>query len=372
MGDRQLAVIDVQPGSAMESQSGLQMLRPRIYGAYEQPAGARTGVIVIHPTSNFMGHYLIAPLVARGICCLGLNTRYQNNDTMLLMERAIQDLGAGVKFLRGLGCDRVLLVGNSGGAALVSFYQAQAENLTVTQTPAGDPVDIVASDLPPADGIVLAAAHPGRSRIIREYLDASVIAEDDPVSADPALDIYNAENGPPFAPDFLARYTAAQQARAARIDAWVEGRLRFLAARPDGPRDQAFVVYRTLADPRFLDLGLDANDRPPGSIWGPPREVNYAANSMGRFTTLKAYMSQWSAKSQADGPDNLAKTSVPVLLLRYTADGATFPSHNRLWADAAGPRAEIHDVKNANHYLKDQPELVEEVADRIAAWAERI
>jgi hypothetical protein len=38
--ERRLAVIDVKPGAAMESQSGLQMLRPRIYGAYETAARA--------------------------------------------------------------------------------------------------------------------------------------------------------------------------------------------------------------------------------------------------------------------------------------------------------------------------------------------
>ena len=31
MPELQLAVIDVKPGAALESQSGLQMLRPRIY-----------------------------------------------------------------------------------------------------------------------------------------------------------------------------------------------------------------------------------------------------------------------------------------------------------------------------------------------------
>ncbi|MDQ6640039.1 MAG: hypothetical protein M3Z15_10325, partial [Pseudomonadota bacterium] len=70
-----LAAIDVKPGAAMESQSGLQMLRPRIYGAYAEAArahaagGRRTGAIVMHPASNFMGHYLIAPLAERGITC---------------------------------------------------------------------------------------------------------------------------------------------------------------------------------------------------------------------------------------------------------------------------------------------------------------
>ena len=72
--ERRLATIDVKPGAALESQSGLQMLRPRIYGAYETPASpmtAKTGAIVMHPTSNFMGHYLIAPLAERGVTAWG-------------------------------------------------------------------------------------------------------------------------------------------------------------------------------------------------------------------------------------------------------------------------------------------------------------
>jgi hypothetical protein len=99
----------------------------------ERPAGppsvrGTAAAIVMHPTSNFMGHYLIAPLAHRGVACLGLNSRYAGNDTMLLV---IQDLGAGVEFLRGQGYDKVVLIGNSGCASLSAFYQAQAENLTV-------------------------------------------------------------------------------------------------------------------------------------------------------------------------------------------------------------------------------------------------
>ena len=68
MAELQLAVIDVKPGAALESQSGLQMLRPRIYGAYMAPQNDRKKIacIVMHPASNFMGHYLIEPLAARG------------------------------------------------------------------------------------------------------------------------------------------------------------------------------------------------------------------------------------------------------------------------------------------------------------------
>ena len=100
--------------------------------------------------------------------------------------------------------------------------------------------------------------------------------------------------------------------------------------------------------------------------------VNYAANSVGRYTTLTAYLSQWSAMSQADGPDNLARTKVPVLLLEYTADASVLPSTNSLWAAASKGRVERYPIKGGNHYLAGQPGLVTEVADRIANWGKRL
>jgi pimeloyl-ACP methyl ester carboxylesterase len=373
MPERKLAIIEVKPGAAMESQSGLQMKWPRIFGGYEEPDGPkRVAAIVMHPTSNFMGHYLISPLAARGIACMGLNSRYAGSDTTLLMERVIQDLGAGVKFLRDLGYERVVLIGNSGGAAVASFYQAQAENLTISDTPAGDPLELSPGDFPPVDGIVLAAAHAGRSRLFADWIDPSVIDERDPLAADPALDCYDTRNGPPFSEDFLAAFKAGQKARRERIEAWVWSRLRYLRASVSPSADEAFTVYRTHADPRLVDVSLDANDRAPGSIWGPARDVNYAANAMARFTTLTAFLSQWASCSRADGPTNLAKTSVPVLYVEYTADASTFPSTSKLWLDAAGTRGEALQLEGANHYLAGQPKLVQALADRIAGWCEAV
>lgn len=370
----QLAVIDVKPGAAHESQSGLQMLRPRIYGAWRQPAGPkRVAAIVMHPTSNFMGHYLIAPLAARGIACMGLNSRYAGNDTLLLMERVIQDLGTGVQFLRAQGYERVVLIGNSGGGSLAAFYQAQAEHLTITHMVDGDPAHLSPADLPPVDGIALCAAHEGRSHLMRRWIDPSVTDEHDPLSVDLALDMYDARNQP-FTPDFLACFDAAQAARLERIEAWVDARLARLRAEktPGSPRDEVFVIHRTHADPRCIDLSIDANDRPVGSVWGAgadgARAVNYAASQMGRITSLTAFLSQWSQRSRADGPSNLARTSVPVLLCTYTADSSTFPSTRDAWLRAAAGRIHNVDITGGNHYLAGQPALVEQVADEMAPW----
>ena len=385
--ERHLAAIDVKPGAAMESQSGLHLLRPRIYGAYEVPASAvgagarrRTGAIVMHPTSNFMGHYLIGPLADRGIACLGLNSRFAGNDTMLLMERVLQDLGAGVKFMRDeLGCDPVVLVGNSGGAALAAYYQAEAEHFSAETMVDGDPTHIVAADLPPVDGLALCAAHEGRSHLLLRWIDPSLVDEHDGLSVDPVLDMYDPDNwadgaaAPPrFDAAFLARFLAAQRARRDRIEARVRERLAALRAMPGGPRDEAFIVYRTHADPRCLDLGLDANDRRPGSVWGDARAVNSSANAMGRTTSLTAFLSQWSSASRAGGPENLAKTSAPALLLTYSADQSTFPSTRDAWLRAGGERIRNVDIVGGDHYLAGRTDLQIRVADEIAAFAEAL
>src|SRR5205085_7126312 len=194
------------------------------------------------------------------------------------------------------------------------------------------------------------------------WIDPSLTNEHDGLSCDPALDMYDPRNGPPYDPAFLDRFRNAQQQRYERVDQWVGERLRHLRGlrEPGSPRDEVFVVYRTHADPRFLALSLDANDRAMGSVWGTgasgARAVNYAASQMGRITSLTAWLSQWSPRSRADGPPNLPRTSVPTLLCTYTADSSTFPSTRDAWMRAGGPRIRHVDIRGGNHSLAGQPE----------------
>ena len=48
------------------------------------------------------------------------------------------------------------LVGGAGGS-LSLFYQSQAENLN-TETPAGDPIDLISEKFIPADAVMLITA----------------------------------------------------------------------------------------------------------------------------------------------------------------------------------------------------------------------
>src|SRR6266436_3201339 len=250
-----LVMLDVAPGAALESLSGIQSHNPRIYGRIEYAGQSQdVAYLVIHPTNNFMGHYLMEPVRDRGRTILALNTRYLGNDTMLLMERAIQDLGAGVSFLRRRGFKRIVLIGNSGGASLVALYQQQAERLSISHTPDGRPIDLKVEDLPPADAVVLLAGHCGRPFALTDSLDPSVTGEHDSASTDPALDMFNPENGPPYAQSWLRRYREAQLARNERLTDKALKSIADAASDALGAASQAFVVRRTNADPRTLDL----------------------------------------------------------------------------------------------------------------------
>ena len=255
----------------------------------------------------------------------------------------------------------------------MSLYQSQAEHLDFDTTPAGDPIDLRPDDLPPADGVLLSAAHLGRTRLLEMWIDPSVFEEADPLSTDPSLDMFNPDNGPPYAADFMRRYRAAQRERLARIESWAKAKLRQLRSTKNGPQDLAFIVHRTLADPRCLDASIDPNDREPGTtVWGPPQSQNVAANSMGRYTSLTAFLSQWAPCSRGNGPLCLAKTSVPVALVQHTADSSTFPSDHAEWEAAARGRLTTHVLKKGSHYLDGQPDLVAQLADQTAEFARRL
>ncbi|MFA9565766.1 MAG: alpha/beta hydrolase family protein, partial [Acidimicrobiales bacterium] len=119
-----------------------------------------TVVIFMHPVGA--GAYLpmVGALARTGHHVIYCNSRYQTGDMALIMEKVVLDLAACVRHAKEqLGYQKVVLAGWSGGGSLSLFYQAEAEDPTVTATPAGEPPDLTASGLIPADGIMLLAAH---------------------------------------------------------------------------------------------------------------------------------------------------------------------------------------------------------------------
>ena len=184
--------------SATDSRFGPAPLAPALLARLcADGCDRRVAFVLAHPSGNFISHYLIEHLHKRGAACLALNTRYVGNDAFLLMERAIQDVGTAIKYLRNQSFERIILIGNSGGGALAAFYQAEAEHLTIDALPDGTPFDIQASDLPPVDAVALLAAHPSRASVLTDWLDPSVVDERDVWGVDQNLNMFALENGPP-------------------------------------------------------------------------------------------------------------------------------------------------------------------------------
>jgi hypothetical protein len=174
------------------------------------------GVIVIHRTSNFLAHPACTQLSQRGFAVLCINSRYDNNETLLRFETVALDVKAGVALLRRQpGITKVVLFGHSGGAGTVSFYQAVAENgVAYCQ----DPHRLTRCDddlagLPKADGIVLADGHPGEPMQIMRGLNPSVVydARTHKTRVIAALDPFDPRNG--YNPHGMSHYSEAFQAR---------------------------------------------------------------------------------------------------------------------------------------------------------------
>ncbi len=367
----ELLGIPMSAGNRIDVYSGVSRMAGKVWGSlHRATTPSRTVAVVVHPASNFMGHYLLEPLASRGIDAVGLTTRYLGNDSTLIMENCVLDIGSAVAFLRERGYDHVVLIGNSGGGGLSGFYQGQAEWPTVTQTPAGDPPDLTAAALSPADAVVELMAHPGRALVLADWIDPAIVDEQDPTLRDSELDLFSGRITAPYSGDFVLEYRAAQLERMRRITAWVRERLDDLA-RADGTlSDLPFTVHGTTADPRFMDVTLDPSDREPGTMWGPTAEANMMPASLGHASSLRSWLSQWSVDdSNADGPTSLARTSVPTLVMYGTADQVCFPSYAQVMYDAVPhDRKALIPVVGGTHYLQGQTQHIADLADTVVAW----
>ena len=338
---------------------------------------SKTVIVFSHPIGGGSFLPLVNALAAAGIHVIYCNPRYRGNDTALILEKCVLDLGACIKDLRRrFGYERVLLGGWSGGGSLSLFYQDQAEHPTIRETPAGDPADLVAAELVPADGILLLAAHVSRSATLTEWLDPSIRDETKPFDRDPTLNLFDPGNPhqPPYDEAFLFHYRAEQIARNRRITTWVKQTLAELTADPLAAPERAFCVHGTMADPRFLDPTLDPSDREPGLCYlGDPRVVNDGPVGLARFTTLRSWLSQWSYDdSRADGIGNAERVSIPTIVINNTADLACTPSHaERLFEAIGHDDKEIHQVKGADHYYLQAPEKALEAVALIDDWMRR-
>jgi pimeloyl-ACP methyl ester carboxylesterase len=331
-------------------------------------------VIFMHPTGG--GSYLpmLNSLAKQGIDTVWCDSRYRGTDSALIMEKVLIDLGQCIKHLKEvLNYEKVILGGWSGGGSLSLFYQSQAENTSITETPAGDPIDLVSENFIPADGVMLIAAHESRHRTFTEWIDGSVLDENNPEKRKLELDIYNKDNlnQPEYSNDFIQAYRHSQIQRNRNITAWVQEKLNDFKKKGENNREFGFVVHRTMADPKWLDASIDPNGRKPNWCFlGEPEIVNNSPIGLARFCSLRSWLSQWSYDlAQGDGIKSAENISVPTLVIGNTADDGITPSHTHNLYNAVGnENKELVWIQDANHYYFGQPEKAQESAKTCNRW----
>ena len=293
---------------------------------------------------------------------LGFATRYINNDTDCLHENCITDVKAAHDFMVARGAESVVLLGNSGGGSLMALANAE---------------------LGIGDGWIGMAAHPGEGVFMLQVIDPSVADEADPFSRIPELDMYNPDNGwrpwpEPcrYDPQWLATYREAQRARVARIDAVAKQSLADSEAagvalegvhkrtNPAEWRDvrarkvftQYLTIYRTLADPAYLDLSIEPDERPMGSLFAfpDPFEANYGRGGLARTMTARGWLSTWSGlSSHAKLADTMPRVTVPTILVHPTADTEIrVRQAQEIMANAGAADVTYVEMKGAPHYLE--------------------
>lgn len=184
-------------------------------------------VVMMHCDQNYMGFNMAAELAKRGFQVLAADAWVGGE-----IDRKMEHVNRLVQYLRGRpDVDRVLLMGHSGGATLMSAYQAVAENgPEIFRTENMIYKCTVKEKLEPADGIMLIDANYGNALMSMISLDPAVTEEGCGTKLDPRFDIFDPangydRNGAHYSPEFIGMYQHAQAERNRRLIDFAQERL---------------------------------------------------------------------------------------------------------------------------------------------------
>jgi hypothetical protein len=187
---------------------------------------SQIAVILMHSDGDSLAPPGSIELAKRGYRALGAAVSNRDNP----LDEKLLDVKAAIKYLRQYpGVRRVITLGHSGGATLMSAYQNAAEN--GVQAFQGPEKLIKCSDLgelPPADGVMLLDSNYGNGAMTLLSLDPAVTCEDNGIILDPELDLFDpangySPNGSTYSDEFIRKYQRAQGERNNRlIDAALE------------------------------------------------------------------------------------------------------------------------------------------------------
>jgi pimeloyl-ACP methyl ester carboxylesterase len=271
----------IAPSMAQTYKTTFVSLGPGVPGLLYEPATpgpkAEIGVVSMHIRADYLTSTPSNPclqLAKRGYRALCANTSTSKSGFVADddIDKMILNVKLAVAYLGSYpGIRKVIILGHSGGGALMAAYQNIAEN--GVQACRGPEQIFKCPDrlagLPAAEGVILLDATFGEAMTLY-HLDPAVVSEDSGRLLNPDLDMYNPKNGfnpkgSSYSDEFKARFFAAQKDRLNKLIAKAQDRLAIIdAGKGNYIDDEPFVIpgYSTQGSKLFsLDLTLWAHTR---------------------------------------------------------------------------------------------------------------
>lgn len=392
---------------------------------YVPEAKEKTAVLVMHSDEDYLDFDTGPELAKRGFVTLCANVMVKEG---LFFDQSdkMQAVKAAVQYLRNLdGVEKIVLMGHSGGATLMTAYQAIAENgVSVFQGPEKIYPHPDCGELPPADGVMLLDANWGNAAMQLFSLDPAVTDETSGRKLDPELNLFLPENGfnpkgSRYSQDFICRFQKAQSARNNRLLKFARERMAAIQ-RGEGLYLDDEPMTIPGANQGFMNNKLYAQDvrlmahtkkehplvHPDGSVTvqivpslrGPenPHCLTGSLQEGGRMMTVKNYLSSYAVRTEPDfgydesrvwgidwdssyncPPGNVKHIHVPLLVMGMTA-GWEFlasetiyemaASENKHIAFVEGATHKFHTAKHCEAYPGQYGDTMKTLHDYVAQW----
>lgn len=360
-----------------------------------------TGIVLIHSDSDYYGFLPAPELAKRGFVVLASKVSVSRGP----FENKLLDVARAVQYLKDSPLtDKIVLLGHSGGATLMSAYQAVAENgeeifqddhRIVKMNPVGT--------LPRADALMLLDSNWGNGVMTLLSLDPSVTNNQSSRDLNPEYDLFSEENGfrkdgARYEDSFVKKY---QQAQAERNDSLIGHALTHLDAIENGTGDfeddEPFIIAggSQIApnnrlfpqDIRYLAHTQDEYDLLHGdgsithevihSLRRPHFDRNFVTiNDMATdVTTIRTFLSCSAVRTSDFGydethiygidwdssfsctPGNIQHVSAPLLIMGMTGS-YEFLAAEEIYRRAASPDKTIAFVEGASHNFTPQEDAV--------------
>jgi hypothetical protein len=232
-------------------------LGPGVPGVMYEPAApgdkAQIAIFVMHSGGDYLAHSACTEMSKRGyrVLCANNTTSKAGTSDDGNMDRMLTDAKFGVAYLRRYpGVRKVVLLGHSGGGALMATYQNVAENGTKAcrGSKALIPCSDSVSGLPAADGLMLIDSNWGLAAMMLFSVDPAVTNEDSGLKLNPALDLFNPQNGfrpegSTFSDEFVGRFLSAAGKRNNQLILTAQARLAAISKGQGNYKDdEGFLV----------------------------------------------------------------------------------------------------------------------------------